>query len=140
MSRREITTQLMAARKKAFRDQNGRCFWCDREMTKRPGAKRSWPLSGRWPPPRNFATADHLILSSDGGRDDETNIVAACYDCNHNRRNLRVSEWMAIVVRTAPAAHVAVILQRLARFGIKLSIGTPLLRPPTIEESDCPRP
>lgn len=45
------------------------CHWCD------------------LPIPEDKLTREHLVPRSRGGGSNAANIVAACYDCNHNRAN-----------------------------------------------------
>lgn len=87
--------------------------------------------------PSNHCTAEHLIPESAGGRDDRSNIVAACRRCNGSRGNLTVSEWIAFMLGQGlvSKAHLVVILQRIAKFGIELPIGHPALAAPTVDQT-----
>lgn len=48
--------------------QDGRCFYCGREMT--------WSIGNR------MATLDHYTPRALGGSNERDNLVAACYRCN----------------------------------------------------------
>lgn len=39
------------------------------------------------------ATIDHVIPRGLGGRTRSTNLVTACFQCNHTRGNLTLEEW-----------------------------------------------
>jgi len=60
---------LQSLRRRACREQGGRCFYCLRPMG------------------RNV-TAEHLVARMDGGKDTASNIVAACRRCNEARHAL----------------------------------------------------
>lgn len=70
-----MASQLQRSRLQAFTRQNGRCYYCDLPM---------W-LHGHAGPPHLRCTAEHLTAQSQGGRDDQSNIVAACWHCNRTR-------------------------------------------------------
>jgi 5-methylcytosine-specific restriction endonuclease McrA len=81
-----MPTTLTKSRLKAFNHQRGLCIYCELPM---------WLTS-----PIAFAdkyyisiksaalfkcTAEHLLAKQDGGKDDLSNIVAACHYCNQKR-------------------------------------------------------
>lgn len=120
-------------RKRAFRDQRGRCFWCDREMQRK---KR--PRGGKLP--ANQCTTEHLIPASDGGKNDEHNIVAACNHCNNSRGNLPADKWFQRIRHRLQAPHIETILQKFAKLGISVVIGHPEQSAPMSVTPDCPPP
>lgn len=60
---------LRSLRRRACREQDGRCFYCLQPMT-------------------HDVTAEHLVARMDGGKDTRGNIVAACRRCNESRHAL----------------------------------------------------
>lgn len=70
-----MATRIQRSRKTAFDRQGGDCYYCGLRM---------W-LHGSVGPSALRCTAEHLIARSDGGQDNTTNIVAACWHCNHTR-------------------------------------------------------
>jgi len=55
--------------------QNGVCFYCTREVG------------------REQLTMDHVVPLSRGGKSRKGNIVAACKECNTNKKYLLPVEW-----------------------------------------------
>ncbi|WP_115633538.1 HNH endonuclease [Alcaligenes faecalis] len=80
-------TSLQKARERAFKLQNGCCFYCGQRMNQSPITK---------------CTAEHLQARCDGGRIAE-NIVAACWYCNNYRHRRKTPQgheaWRAHVIR-----------------------------------------
>lgn len=66
--------QLRILRERAFRAQDGLCYWCKQPMNK------DAPDSD----PRQL-TGDHLEPMHNGGATVPGNIVAACRECNNTR-------------------------------------------------------
>jgi len=62
--------KLRATTLKIWNDQGGKCYWCGLQV---------------W---RKSLSADHLRLRSQGGGDDEDNIVAAHSICNNMRGDM----------------------------------------------------
>lgn len=60
-------TRLQRFRREALAAQGGLCYWCD------------------MPVEEHNATAEHLVPRNAGGKTRKTNIVAACFGCNHRR-------------------------------------------------------
>lgn len=74
-----------ALRRKLFEEQSGLCHLCGRPMTlKRNGLSTS----------PSYATFDHKVPKSDGGRSYHTNLALAHRRCNNSRGStpLRQSE------------------------------------------------
>lgn len=79
-------TRLQKYRLRAFRQQAGRCYYCDQPIWlddavsfashHRLPANRVHPLRG---------TAGHLVARAMGGTDRSENIVVACFYCNRQR-------------------------------------------------------
>lgn len=69
---------------RAYQAQKGKCFYCKCEAVL-PDTKfrRANPRSGDWP--RNVATREHLVRQSEGGSDEDSNVVMACAKCNWAR-------------------------------------------------------
>ena len=61
--------------KRKLAKQNGKCFWCFRELETDPKKGNT----------RGYCTVEHIIPTSLGGPNDRTNIVAACAKCNVRR-------------------------------------------------------
>jgi 5-methylcytosine-specific restriction endonuclease McrA len=70
-----MSKPLQQSRQLAFERQRGQCFYCGLPM---------W-LSGPQGPSALRCTAEHLIPRSEGGGNGPSNIVAACWHCNHTR-------------------------------------------------------
>jgi len=79
-------TSLQKARERAFKLQNGCCFYCGQRMNQSPITK---------------STAEHLKARSEGGRI-AGNIVAACLYCNNKRHRaeqpMGPKAWRAYVI------------------------------------------
>lgn len=67
-----------------------RCFVCNCQLVwkaPQPGIRH----------PRNLATIDHIIPSSQGGRDLQDNYAVMCSDCNRKRGNKHFLAFAAAV-------------------------------------------
>jgi len=81
-----MSQTLSKNRNKAFRHQEGRCFYCNAKMwlgSPSDFVKR-YKLS-KGAAARFQCTAEHLTARQDGGGNALTNIVAACLFCNQKR-------------------------------------------------------
>ena len=58
----------------AFKIQGGKCFWCGVKMLQ--NAAEAHP---------HRVTGDHITPVSNGGLENEWNVVAACFKCNQER-------------------------------------------------------
>lgn len=77
-------------RTKAFRRQQGRCFYCDQPMWLSDVTQFAEQHRITLAQAQRFrCTAEHLKARQDGGTDRAENIVAACWFCN-NRRHRRL--------------------------------------------------
>jgi HNH endonuclease len=74
-----MSIQILRSRDTAFQRQHGRCYYCDFPMWRQ--SLVSVPAELR----RFECTAEHLVPASQGGEEDEGNIVAACRFCNQTR-------------------------------------------------------
>ncbi len=78
-----MPTTLLKSRIKAFNPQQGRCIYCELPMwldDPRVFAK-IYKITTKQAKLFQF-TAEHLKAKQDGGKDHESNIVAACHYCN----------------------------------------------------------
>lgn len=86
MSRKAYLIREMA------KAQGRLCAYCGQTMTFRP----------RCP---NTATIDHMVPLGRGGPDRRSNMLAACYDCNHRKGEMTLAEFAAVYgVRIGDAA------------------------------------
>ena len=85
-----MSTTLIKSRLKAFDLQQGRCIYCELPMwLDNPEAfakKYKITIKGA---ALFKCTAEHLLARQDGGKDKESNIVAACYFCNQKRHTCK---------------------------------------------------
>jgi HNH endonuclease len=83
-------------REKLIRNQKNRCFYC--------GRKRGAEL-----------TLDHVYPRSKGGTSEESNLVAACLECNRDKGDLTLEEYRVAVFLRSPAGvcldHIQKALQ-----------------------------
>ncbi len=121
-----------ALKRRAFWNQEGRCFYCSEPMMWRrdPALKRR---------PNRRVTAEHLEPSSRGGPDTFHNVVAACYGCNHERGDMPLLQWVSVLQGRLRAPQFALLLQRLAKLGIKPPIGHPAQAAPTVDDTPIVR-
>ena len=63
-------------RRKRLWNENPNCYWCGKltSMTSKEGS-------------HDFATVDHVVPRSKGGRNYYENTVLSCYDCNQKKGN-----------------------------------------------------
>jgi hypothetical protein len=81
-----MSTTLIKSRLKAYNLQQGRCIYCELPMwldSSEEFAKK-YKVSTR-STALFKCTAEHLLARQDGGKDVESNIVAACHYCNQMR-------------------------------------------------------
>ncbi|WP_404334490.1 HNH endonuclease [Sphingomonas sp. MMS12-HWE2-04] len=75
-----------------FCKQEGRCHYCGAPMWRKDPAKFAKTHALSKARARLLqATAEHLKPRCDGGRDEATNIVAACLFCNQHRHKTRTA-------------------------------------------------
>ena len=99
-------TKLCTLRRRAFDQQHGFCHYCGLPMWEADESAFAARFSLSVGLTRSLrSTAEHLVARCDGGRDERSNIVAACLWCNQ-RRHLGRCE-------TAPSAEA--YLQRVTR-------------------------
>ena len=81
---------LIKSRSKAYKLQLGRCIYCELPMwLDNPEAfakKHKISINGA---SLFKCTAEHLLARQDGGKDVESNIVAACQFCNQKRHHCK---------------------------------------------------
>lgn len=85
-----MSSRFSKQRLTAFKKQSGRCYYCKSPMWQnnpeefaiKHGISKSAAA-------RFQCTAEHLLARCDGGKDQESNIVAACLFCNKTRHHKR---------------------------------------------------
>ena len=85
-----MPTTLIKSRLKAFNLQQGRCIYCELPMwLDRPEAfAKKYKITTKGAALFK-STAEHLLAKQDGGKDGESNIVAACHFCNQKRHKCK---------------------------------------------------
>lgn len=95
---------LAKPRSLAFANQNGRCFYCGQSMCQDSLDEfaRKHHLTAkqaRW----LQCTGEHLVPHKSGGEASSSNIVAACFFCNHMRharkKELSPEEFRLLVTK-----------------------------------------
>lgn len=83
----------MSPKTKTLRDiskkQKYKCKYCKRRTTFKTGHHRQ-------------ATLDHIVPRSDGGTDDESNLLMVCKNCNENKSSLSRIEFEFIHIFSPP--------------------------------------
>jgi hypothetical protein len=81
-----MTNPIVANRLKAFKNQSGRCYYCESMMwldkQEDFAAKHNITVKEA---ARFKCTAEHLVARCDGGGNGKSNIVASCLFCNGGR-------------------------------------------------------
>lgn len=81
---------LIKSRNKAFNLQQGRCIYCELPMWLDNPEAFSTKYKITLKAAKIFqCTAEHLKAKQDGGKDVESNIVAACIYCNQKRHQCK---------------------------------------------------
>lgn len=85
-----MPTTLIKSRIKAFNLQQGRCIYCELPMwlDHADAFAKKYKISIKGATIFK-CTAEHLLAKQDGGKDGESNIVAACHFCNQNRHKCK---------------------------------------------------
>ena len=77
---------LSKSRHNAYKQQQARCIYCERPTWLSNPQAFSHQYKITLKQARLFqCTAEHLTARQDGGKDDRSNIVAACHFCNQGR-------------------------------------------------------
>ena len=84
-----MTSAISKKRLAAFKQQNGRCYYCGLPMW----LKQPTELTARFriregDASRLRCTAEHLLARQEGGTNSSYNIVAACLFCNKTRHRI----------------------------------------------------
>jgi 5-methylcytosine-specific restriction endonuclease McrA len=81
-----MSSNLSKKRLAAFKKQSGRCYYCGSPMWEgnQKGFANKNKITKKYAA-RFQSTAEHLLARCDGGKDQESNIVAACIFCNNKR-------------------------------------------------------
>lgn len=83
-------THLCTLRRRAFEQQRGFCHYCGLPMWEADEAAFAARLGLSARLTRLLrSTAEHLVARCDGGRNERSNIVAACHWCNQRRHRGR---------------------------------------------------
>lgn len=83
-----MSSKYSKQRLAAFKNQVGRCFYCGSPMWKgNPEKFASQHNITKKYATRFQCTAEHLVARCDGGKNQKSNIVAACNFCNQNATN-----------------------------------------------------
>lgn len=75
--------------------QNWRCDYCRRSMRRKARKDKSWLT----------ATLDHVVPISRGGRNQRSNLVAACSGCNSAKGSMSADEYRAAIAIEAGTAE-----------------------------------
>lgn len=70
-----VNVRLVNKRRRLWEREGGKCFWCGTYIRFKK------------------ATTDHLLTKSEGGSDDELNLVCSCWSCNNKRGNTDYMVW-----------------------------------------------
>lgn len=89
----EARMHAMTKRHALHERQHGRCGYCQCKMVLRFGFPRS-------------VTRDHIIPTSAGGSDDDSNLIGACYICNARKGSMPVAEFLKTIGRALPSRDV----------------------------------
>lgn len=104
---RNTRKSLKIPRNKAFREQEGHCFYCSRPMWCENPDEFSIAHGVRKPLLRQCqCTGEHLKPHSCGGTASKENIVAACFYCN-SKRHKRKAKMDPIQYRSYVHKRVA---------------------------------
>ena len=76
--------RLRNVRLRLYEKQQGRCFYCNNPMKVFLETKDPTP---------NYATFDHKIPKSKGGKNTQDNIVLACWKCNRSKGAKDALTW-----------------------------------------------
>jgi 5-methylcytosine-specific restriction endonuclease McrA len=101
-----------ALQQQAFIRENGRCFYCEKEVFSRQGRSR-YAVDRH-----DDATIDHIVPQSEGGQNDLGNIVLACRRCNGKRG-------------TSPADHFLLKANKTIRRELAAQIPNPKTEQPS---------
>ena len=79
--------------KKRFREQKGKCFWCNKELSLEvESISSTGGMSWAYDKNRklikgifDFCALDHIIPKSLGGNEDDNNFVLSCNRCNQRK-------------------------------------------------------
>ncbi|MGE0115886.1 MAG: HNH endonuclease [Steroidobacteraceae bacterium] len=98
-----MSKSLSKIRISAFDRQNGRCWYCALPMWTRNPLAFATQYAITTDQAKQFqCTAEHLVAHQDGGKNADTNIVAACRFCNghrHRKKNAPSPEIHRLRVR-----------------------------------------
>lgn len=116
--------------KKLFDDQDGKCFYCKEPMfLVRPTEH-----------PFRACTLDHKVARANGGGSCESNLCAACAECNGLKGHLHFVVFIDLMSRAADKRHLAILCNTAMYPNCKLAKRNGLWRKwPTRKESQLDR-
>lgn len=86
-----MSQSIKNLRERAYMAQQGCCFYCSISMWLHVPEEVAAPFDLTTSSVACLqCTAEHLVPKSEGGRDTEANVVAACLHCNRTRHRLKV--------------------------------------------------
>ncbi|MTH66630.1 restriction endonuclease [Paracoccus sp. DK608] len=99
---------LKRIRRRKMMAQGGRCYYCGLQMWDDAAETASFQRNNhtKRTPRALRCTAEHLHARSDGGRDTDENIVAACWYCNNQRHRRKCPH--------SPEEHRVYVQKRMA--------------------------
>lgn len=103
-----------------WQQQDGKCFYCQTEITHYSKRHNSFDIN-------------HRIPTSRGGSDDPDNLVAACRPCNRGKGGRSETEWMA-VLRSRVARDVRLAKVDQGQLRLQPDIGANRVFAPQMEE------
>lgn len=82
--------QLSKLRSQAFKNQSACCYYCGKPiwLKDKKGFAAQHAMSTA-AAEKFQCTAEHLLARCDGGGDNQSNIVAACFFCNNTRHRMK---------------------------------------------------
>mgnify|MGYP004452879543 CR=1 FL=1 len=99
----KFTGKYKGARARLWKEQNGRCFYCEKQMVKQNGHPSSQTIDHYIPKsalPRFLVSSDYVFR---GTTQKNPNLVLACYSCNASKGNTIIGDMPA---RVGPWAYI----------------------------------
>lgn len=93
-------------RRKVWRRDHWQCHYCQRTVE---------PPNG-WVCHHLTATADHKVAIADGGTDEQSNLLTACWQCNNNKGHMKYEDFMKLPVESRIAITPLAALKRGYRY------------------------
>lgn len=102
--------KLLRRKKNAYINQRGICVFCNKFMyltDNQPRCKSS------------FATIEHIIPRSHGGKNYKDNLVVSCYRCNTARRDMDYDAFKYFVETLDNYDQIKILSKKLHLWGMK---------------------